>query len=248
MKHFSIALLICLVGTLCAQPDCLRTQKSCIESPAYIRPTVWVCTGDTLSVDTDANGQTVTTIDGFWICCNELTNDIWRWYGSMEREITPYDNMPVTNVSKEELNKFLDILNKSIHLNWRLPTREEWLFAFCGGIFGDTHTYAGSEHHAMVAWSKANSGNKLHPISERIPNDLDIFDMSGNAAEMVTVGDSIAFIGGCYIDNFGPDKKNKKEQGASPRVDFPTPPPEACGIRLVCHQPLKFNIYCERIY
>ncbi len=224
----------------------MRTQIHGIESRSRSIPTVWVCTGDTLSVDTDADGQTITTIDGFWITCYEMTRDVWIWYLRVEHWGDSIGaNLPATGMNREELDTFFDMLNKTTRQVWRLPTRDEWLFAFRGGLFGEEHSFAGSENHTFVAWSRANSGGKIHPYAERIPNDLGIYDMSGNAAEMVTVGDSIACIGGCYLDDFG--KKHPKGK-TSPCVDFPQPPNEARGLRIVCHEPLKFNQDCERIF
>lgn len=256
MRIVLTSLLLCLAGILYAQPDCLRTQTHGVESPNHFHPTVWVCTGDTLSVDKDANGETITTIDGFWITCEEITRDLWRWYSFVDRNPAEDDNLPATGKSGQEIDKFLDILNKSTHQTWRLPTREEWLLAFRGGIFGNDHSYSGSERHNLVAWSRSNSGGMIHPVGERIANDLDIHDMSGNAAEMVTTGDSIVFLGGCYLDKMEnqmslvPEAKNHttRADGFKPMVDFPMPPPEACGFRIVCHEPLKFNNNCERIF
>lgn len=236
-----------------------------IESPNYTYPTVWVCTGDTLSVDT-VDGLTITTIDGFWITCDEITRDVWRWYSYIDRTPAEGDNLPITNVSREGFDKFMDMFNKSYRQKWRLPTLKEWVFAFKGGIFGEQHRFSGSERHILVAWSKGNSRGVLHPVGERIGNDLGIHDMSGNAAEMVTVGDSIVYVGGSYLDDFDETEKGKvigyrlgvidadastekeKQEEITPCVVFPVPPPEARGFRLVCHEPLRFNKDCERVY
>lgn len=245
LKAFHAILLISLAGLACAQPYCLRNQRHGIESPNYYHPTVWVCTGDTLSVVTDANGQQVYTIDGFWITCDEITVDLWRWYSFVDRTPAKGDSLPVTGKSHEEIDRFLDVLTKSTNQEWRLPTRDEWLFAFHGGIFGDNYHFSGSNSHHFVAWSKTNSRGTLHPGGMLISNDLGINDMSGNAAEMVTIGDSIAYIGGCYLDNF-----DKPTEGNTvvPCVDFPPPPPEARGFRLVCREALSFNKDCERVF
>lgn len=229
----------------CAQPNCLGTQKHGIESPNYFHPTVWVCTGDTISVDLGGDGQTIYTIDGFWITCDEITRDVWRWYSFVDRTPQKDDSLPVTDKNSEEINKFIEVLTISTNQAWRLPTRDEWLFAFRGGIFGDDYHFSGSNRHSFVAWSKTNSQGILHPGGMLIGNDLGINDMSGNAAEMVTVGDSIAFMGGCYLDDFD---NPKAENAVSPSVNFPLPPPEARGFRLVYHEPLKFNKYCERVF
>lgn len=245
MKTTLTFLFLSLAAFLSAQPDCLRTQLHGIESPSQFHPTVWVCTGDTLSIYTDSNGLTTTTIDGFWITCEEITRDVWRWFTFIDRHPAEGDNLPATGMNKAELDKFFDMICKSTNHSWRLPTREEWLLAFRGGIFGNDRQFSGSNRHSWVAWSKSNSGGMIHPVGERIPNDLGIYDMSGNAAEMATVGDSIVFMGGSYLDDFGPDNPNLR---TPPITNFPLPQNEARGFRIVCHEPLKFNKYCERIF
>lgn len=249
ISYLLSSFLLCLATTLSAQPDCLRTQTHGIESRSRFIPTVWVCTGDTLAVTVDDDGQTITTVDGFWITCYEMTRDVWIWYLRVEHWGDSVGaNLPATGMSQAELDKFFDMLIKTTGQNWRIPTKEEWLLAFRGGIFGDNHKFSGSNRHTFVAWSRDISNGKLHPVAERIPNDLGIYDMSGNAAEMVTVGDSIVCIGGSYLDDFGKNGKAKQKNDISPCVDFPQPPPEARGLRIVCREPLKFNANCERIF
>ncbi|MBQ6956512.1 MAG: SUMF1/EgtB/PvdO family nonheme iron enzyme [Bacteroidales bacterium] len=242
IKHFLTSLLFCFAAAVYAQPDCLRTQWHGIESPNCYHTIVWVCTGDTLSVDTNAYGEVITTVGGFWITCEELTRDVWRWYSFSDRNVADDDSLPVTGIDKKQVDTFLDIFNKSLRQQWRLPTREEWLFAFRGGLFGGDYAFSGSNRHVLVAWSKSNSGGRLHPVGERIANVLDIHDMSGNVSEMVTVGDSIVCIGGCYLDDM------ESGERSMPKVDFPMPPPEAVGFRIIYPEPLKFNRYCERVF
>lgn len=66
---------------------------------------------------------------------------------------------------------------------WRLPTQEEWEYAAKGGTRSLGTTYAGSNTATDVAWYSANSGGRTHPVAEKQPNELGIYDMSGNVAE-----------------------------------------------------------------
>ena len=67
---------------------------------------------------------------------------------------------------------------------YRLPTEAEWEFAARGGTKSNNYTYSGSNAPDDVAWYSLNSGEMTHPVGQRAPNELGIYDMSGNVAEM----------------------------------------------------------------
>ena len=66
---------------------------------------------------------------------------------------------------------------------YRLPTEAEWEFACRGGNNSDNYTYSGSNTIDEVAWYEDNSDNTTHPVGLKLPNELGIFDMSGNVVE-----------------------------------------------------------------
>lgn len=67
---------------------------------------------------------------------------------------------------------------------YRLPTFSEWLFAAYGGNkMKEAHTYSGSNDISEVAWHVNNSGEKTHQIGLKAPNELGLYDMTGNVAE-----------------------------------------------------------------
>ncbi|MBN2533748.1 MAG: SUMF1/EgtB/PvdO family nonheme iron enzyme [Spirochaetales bacterium] len=66
---------------------------------------------------------------------------------------------------------------------YRLPTEAEWEYAAKGGAAGKGYLYAGSNEIDPVAWYNGNSGKKIQPVGQKQPNELGLYDMSGNVWE-----------------------------------------------------------------
>ena len=81
------------------------------------------------------------------------------------------------------VNEFLPALNAVTGRNFRLPTEAEWEYAARGGNQGHDYKYAGSNTIGNVAWYSENSNNQTHPVATKSPNELGLYDMSGNVLE-----------------------------------------------------------------
>lgn len=90
--------------------------------------------------------------------------------------------LPVDAVSYSEISSFIEKLNNETKLNFSLPSAEQWKYAAKGGNKSQNYTYSGSNKPGDVAWYAANCTSK-QKVKTKAPNELGIYDMSGNVAE-----------------------------------------------------------------
>lgn len=93
------------------------------------------------------------------------------------------DNYPVANVSWDDAKAFCDWMSSKTGCLFRLPTEAEWEYAAIGGNKSKGYNYSGSNNISDVAWYKDNSDGHAHLVGTKAPNELGIYDMSGNVKE-----------------------------------------------------------------
>ncbi|MDE6051394.1 MAG: formylglycine-generating enzyme family protein, partial [Paramuribaculum sp.] len=127
------------------------------------------------------------TIATFQIGKTEVTQELWEAVmGTNPSNFTGEANLPVEKVSWTDCNTFITKLNELTGKNFRLPTEAEWEYAARGGNKSLGYTYSGSNTLDDVAWYKDNSDSKTHPVAQMQPNELGIYDMSGNVWEWIS--------------------------------------------------------------
>ena len=123
------------------------------------------------------------TVSDFYIGKYEVTQAQWRAVMGKNPSYFSGDNNPVEYVSWKDIQKFLKKLNAKTGKKFRLPTEAEWEYAARGGNQSKGYKYSGSNNISDVAWYTDNSSSKTHPVGQKTPNELGIYDMTGNVWE-----------------------------------------------------------------
>lgn len=113
----------------------------------------------------------------------EVTQALWQAVMGNNPSKNKGDNLPVEKVTWNECQDFIKELNKLTGKNFRLPTALEWFYAARGGNRSHGYKYSGSNKLSEVAWFDSNSKDKTHPVGTKMPNELGLYDMSGNVWE-----------------------------------------------------------------
>lgn len=124
------------------------------------------------------------TLSSYYLGETEVTQELWN--SIMKKENNPSelkgDKQPVNNCSWDECQEFISKLNQRTGLNFRLPTEAEWEYAACGGEKSNGYIYSGSSILRDMAWFEQNT-TKQHEVKTKSPNELGLYDMSGNVCE-----------------------------------------------------------------
>ena len=147
------------------------------------------------------------TLDSYYMMRTEVTFNDYDAFARATGRDQPSDegrgrgNRPVINVTWYDAVAYANWLSERNDLDpayrisgttvtwsrvsngWRLPTEAEWEYAARGGNRSKGYKYAGSDNPNEVAWHNVNSDNYVHPVGQKKPNELGLYDMNGNVME-----------------------------------------------------------------
>ena len=125
----------------------------------------------------------VTLTNNYYIGKYEVTQALWKTVMGNKSSRFKGDNLPVEKVSWNDCQKFISKLNKLTGKSFRLPSEAEWEYAARGGNKSRGYQYSGSNTIGDVAWYAGNSSFMTHAVGTKQPNELGIYDMTGNVWE-----------------------------------------------------------------
>ena len=205
--NYGIGLILCLSATVMTGCDKDKEKET---TPAPEIEMVYVAGGTFMMGATDDRVDDIdrgfgelpaheVTLDSFYIGKYEVTQAQWEavmgttlkqqfdkldkadnysWNDSNARQ-----DCPMRYVRWEEAVQFCERLSRKTGKTYRLPTEAEWEYAARGGQHPDGTKYAGSNDIDEVAWSYWNSPGIMHPVGQKKPNGLGLYDMTGNVEE-----------------------------------------------------------------
>lgn len=166
----------------------MGAQSNSVQSPNY-DPLAWE--------NEDVHNVTV---GNFYMGKYEVTQT--QWVEMMSTNPSYFrgnaDILPIENISFKDIEEFIKRLNDATGKTYRLPTEAEWEYAARGGkvAMNDStfylYKYSGSNRIAEVGWFEGsftdptaigNGMRTTHAVGEKYPNQLGIYDMTGNVRE-----------------------------------------------------------------
>ena len=172
------------------------------------------------------------TLSSFYLCKYEVTQALWQAVMGENPSNLKGDNLPVEKVSWDDCQTFITRLNNLTGKNFRLPTEAEWEYAARGGNRSRGYKYSGSNTLSDVAWYDGNSDIEMHPVGSKSPNELGLYDMSGNVYEWCSdwygtysssaqtnpighsCGSGRVSRGGCWLSDAGDCRSSYRSGGA----------------------------------
>ena len=133
--------------------------------------------------DSEKPVHRVTLTNNYYVGKYEVTQALWQAVMGSNPSNFKGDDLPVETVSWNDCQDFISKLNAMTGKRFRLPTEAEWEYTARGGKKSRGYQYSGSNTLDDVAWYYGNSGNKTHVVGTKLPNELGIYDMTGNVRE-----------------------------------------------------------------
>lgn len=187
---FTTLLFTVVAGFATAEEESEAPRTLSAESTSRLmEEMVWV-EGGTFSMGSNSEQATSAegpahevTVSGFYMGKFEVSQQLFREVMRWDQSYFPGDGHPVNNVSFMNIQRFVTRLSAITGKNFRLPTEAEWEYAAKGGMLSKGYKYSGSNDIDEVAWYAANSERRVHPSGTKKPNELGLYDMTGNLWE-----------------------------------------------------------------
>ena len=121
-------------------------------------------------------------LDDYYICDTVVTQELWKAVMGRKFPLLSFvgDKLPVNNLTWEESYQFINKLSALTNKNYHLPSEAQWEYAAIGGKKSLGFKHAGSDDLKKVGWANVN---ELKPVAQLMPNELGLYDMSGNCYE-----------------------------------------------------------------
>ena len=133
--------------------------------------------------DNDERPTHQVTLSSFSIGRYEVTQEVWRAVMGSNPASFNGEKCPVEFVSWNDCQSFIAKLNAMTDMQFRMPTEAEWEFAARGGNITRGYQFAGSNILNSVGWHSGNSGSRTKEVGQKSPNELGLYDMTGNLWE-----------------------------------------------------------------
>ena len=153
------------------------------------------------------------TLSPYYIGETEVTQALWKAAGYINRSYYKGSKLPIHDVMWLECQEFIRRLNVLTGYRFSLPTEAQWEFAARGGNGSQGYQYAGSDDIGSVAWYHDNSnvdGRWIHEVATKQPNELGIYDMSGNVVEWC-LDRYYAYSSGAQVDPVWPGAEDESD-------------------------------------
>ena len=229
------------------QRETVKVTRTDNEIKVHLSNLVRQCNIEMVKVESDEGD--------YYIAKTPVTECQW---GALMSQFSGSSDYPMTRATRLGIRLFIERLSLMTGLQFRLPTAKEWIYAAKGGKKSKGYRFAGSDDLEEVAWCRYNSDRKVHSVAKKKPNELGLYDMSGNVWEMTSDRKrKVLFIrdfdypddfkwkaitdpnvtegvdcGGCFHD-----KENHCEIGDTSTFSDYNIPTDILGFRLACNAP-----------